>query len=141
MQNDHPKYPVHLTLRIDWSELDLFRHVNNVMYFKYVQASRVNYWEIVGLASLHKSDAIVPMLLSTQCRFIRPLFYPGEVTIKASITYVRNSSFGIRHQLFNAQQELVAEAEDVVVLLNEHTQEKISVPEPVRSRIAAIEGL
>lgn len=34
-----------LNLRIDWSELDLFGHVNNVMYAKYMQASRVHFME------------------------------------------------------------------------------------------------
>jgi len=37
-------FPSKLPIRIDWSEMDLFGHVNNVMYFKYIQASRVNYW-------------------------------------------------------------------------------------------------
>lgn len=36
-------YNTSLELRIDWSEMDLFGHVNNVAFFKYVQASRVNY--------------------------------------------------------------------------------------------------
>ncbi len=27
--------PIILTLRIDWSEMDLFGHINNVMYAKY----------------------------------------------------------------------------------------------------------
>lgn len=140
MTNDNPKFPVSLSLRIDWSELDMFQHVNNVMYFKYVQASRVNYWEQAGLVHLYKSDGIVPMLLSTQCRFIKPLFYPGNVLIKASIIYIKNSSFGIKHQLYNDKNELVAEAEDVVVLLNEKTGEKVSVPEDIRSTITRMEA-
>lgn len=139
MNNDNPKFPVGLTLRIDWSELDIFNHVNNVTYFKYVQASRVNYWEQAGLVHLHKSEGIVPMLLSTQCRFIKPLFYPGLVTIRASIAYIKNSSFGIKHQLYNHLDELVAEAEDVVVLLHEHTNEKVSVPDEIREKIRQIE--
>lgn len=141
MVNGQPEFPVTLSLRIDWSEMDIFRHVNNVTYFKYVQASRVNYWEQAGLAQLHQTDHIVPMLLSTQCRFIKPLFYPGNVVIKASVVYMKNSSFGIQHRLFNDAGDVVAEAEDVVVLLNERSGEKVFIPEEIRKVITRIEGL
>lgn len=141
MNNEQPKFPISLIIRIDWSELDLFKHVNNVAYFKYVQASRVNYWEHVGLAGLHQQLGIVPMLLSTQCRFIKPLFYPGNVMIKASVTYIKNSSFGLKHQLFNDKLELVAEAEDVVVLTDEKSGNKVSMPDDIRAKVTLIEGL
>lgn len=41
-----------LAMRLDWSEMDMFGHINNVMYAKFVQAARVNYWEMVGLNSM-----------------------------------------------------------------------------------------
>lgn len=58
-------FPVKLPLRIDWSELDLFGHVNNVAYFKYIQASRVNYWELSGLAASFTGSRLGTVLLST----------------------------------------------------------------------------
>ncbi len=42
-------FPLKLRLRIDWSEIDLFGHVNNVATLKYVQAARVNCLEALGL--------------------------------------------------------------------------------------------
>lgn len=70
-------FPVKLPLRIDWSEMDLFGHVNNVAYFKYIQASRVNYWEVTGLVDMFATNKLGPILLSTSCKFIKPLRYPG----------------------------------------------------------------
>jgi acyl-CoA thioester hydrolase len=31
------QFPVKLQLRLDWSELDYFGHVNNVSFFKYIR--------------------------------------------------------------------------------------------------------
>ena len=45
-------HPLRLSLRIDWSELDAYGHVNNVMIMKYMQAARVHYWEELGLQAL-----------------------------------------------------------------------------------------
>lgn len=55
-------YPVKLELRIDWSELDLFGHVNNVAFLKYVQASRINYWETIGVTKLFDEKKMAPCL-------------------------------------------------------------------------------
>ena len=38
-----------LEIKLDWSEMDLFGHINNVAYFKYAQSARVNYLESVGI--------------------------------------------------------------------------------------------
>lgn len=140
MQNENPKYPITITLRIDWCDLDIFKHVNNVMYFKYIQTARVNYWEQSKLVSMYEEDGIIPMLLSTQCRYIKPMYYPGDVTVKSSITYIKNSSFGLSHLLFDHHGDLVAEAQDVMVLLNEKTQQKVTVPDEIRAHIKSIEG-
>jgi acyl-CoA thioester hydrolase len=54
-----------ITLRIDWSELDLFGHVNNVAFHKYAQTARLNYVEAIGLMKLHQSQNIGFMVAET----------------------------------------------------------------------------
>jgi hypothetical protein len=41
--------PAKIALRIDWSELDAFGHVNNLAIMKYVQSARIRCLEAVGL--------------------------------------------------------------------------------------------
>jgi acyl-CoA thioester hydrolase len=135
---DH--HPVKLPIRIDWSEMDLFGHVNNVAYFKYIQASRVNYWELTGLAASFHKTGIGPILLSTSCNFIKPLHYPGNIVVTASIEFIKNTSFGIHHRILNEQNELAAEAHDVIVNFNFNKNEKLPVSNEFRDAVAAIEG-
>lgn len=54
-------------LRLDWSEMDLFGHINNVAYFKYLQAARVHFWEEMGLLQNGKPGQVGPMLASAKC--------------------------------------------------------------------------
>jgi acyl-CoA thioester hydrolase len=133
-------YPVKLSLRLDWSEMDLFGHINNVSYFKYIQASRINYWEQIGLATLHGDMNLGPILASTTCKFLRPLHYPGLITVQASVEFIRNTSFGIHHQILNEHGEIAAEANDIVVLYNFNTNEKVLFPDGMRKKIESIEG-
>src|SRR5690606_14585195 len=120
-------FPLKLPLRIDWSEMDLFGHVNNVAYFKYIQAARVNYWEISLLSALFTKIKIGPILLSTSCQFIQPLFYPGNIVVESGIEFIKNTSFGIHHRIRNGQNEIAAEAHDVIVTFDFNKNEKVPV--------------
>jgi acyl-CoA thioester hydrolase len=132
-------YPVKLHLRIDWSEMDLFGHVNNVSFAKYVQASRVNYWEAVDLVRYFQEERIGPILASTAIQFRKPLHYPGTITAQASISFIGNTSFGITHQLLNEQGEVAAEAQDVIVMFDFKSQKKVSFPKDIREEIEKLE--
>ncbi len=133
-------FPVKLPLRIDWGEMDLFGHVNNVAYFKYIQASRVNYWEVSMLTKLFDERKIGPILLSTGCQFIKPLFYPGNIIIESRIEFIKNTSFGIHHRILNDRGEIAAEAHDVIVTYDFNKNEKVPVSEEFRRSVGVIEG-
>jgi acyl-CoA thioester hydrolase len=134
------KYPVKLQLRLDWSEMDLFGHINNVSYFKYVQASRVNYWEQMGLTRLQAQMKIGPMLASTSCQFKKPLFYPGDITVEASVVFMKTSSFGIRHRILDNSGEVAATADDIIVMFDFATHKTIEIPEELRKKAEELEG-
>jgi acyl-CoA thioester hydrolase len=133
-------FPIKLPIRIDWSEMDLFGHVNNVAYFKYIQASRVNYWEISGLDAMFRENKTGPILLSTSCKFIKPLHYPGNIVTEARIEFIKNTSFGMHHRILDERNEVAAEARDVIVTFDFSKNEKVRVPEHFRKSVEKIEG-
>lgn len=132
-------FPSRLQLRIDWSELDYFGHVNNVSFFKYIQASRVNYWDIIGLTKSHTETNIGPMLASCKCDFKQPLFYPGDITILARVDFIKNTSFSICHRILNSKGEISAEAQDIIVMFDFNRNEKISFPKDLKEKIEKLE--
>ena len=133
-------FPVRLPLRIDWSEMDLFGHVNNVAYFKYIQASRVNYWEVSGFSDSFSKTNIGPILLSSSCKFMKPLHYPGNILVEARVEFIKTTSFGIHHRILNEQNEVAAEAHDVIVTYDFTRNEKVPVSDDFRKAVEEIEG-
>ena len=133
-------FPVKLEIRIDWSELDYFGHVNNVSFFKYIQASRVNYWDTIGLTKSHRETKIGPMLASCKCDFKRPLHYPGQITILSRVDFIKNSSFSICHQIIDENGEIAAVAQDVMVMFDFNRNEKITFPKELRKKIEVLEN-
>lgn len=133
-------YSLSLELRIDWSEIDFFGHVNNVAILKYIQAARVNYLEAVGLMQLQIEVKKGPILASTSCQFRKPLFYPGQVKIYTKVDLIKNTSFRIQHQIYNDNNELSAEAQEIIVFYDFNTNTKLIIPPEIREKIETLEN-
>ena len=138
MQPDN--FHVKLTLRLDWSEMDLFGHVNNVMFFKYIQASRVNYWETTGISELYEQTGTGPILASAACQFRQPLHYPGTIVVQARADFIKNTSFGLHHRILNEKGEIAAEAQDVIVMFDFAKNKKVPFPQHLREAISRLEN-
>jgi len=133
------KFPASIQLRLDWSELDLLGHINNVMYFKYLQAARIGYAELVGLRP-ESPDGIGFILADTRCSFKTPLYFPGTITVRTSVVFIRNTSFGLLHHIINEDGIVAAEGHDVIVLYNFADKIKTEIGPELRQRIEQLEG-
>ncbi|GET24926.1 thioesterase family protein [Prolixibacter sp. NT017] len=134
------EFPLQLPLKIDWSDLDYFGHVNNISYFRYIQAARVNYMEHIGLVESYSTEKKGPIVASCKCDFIQPLFYPGDITIRSKINFIKKTSFGIYHQIMNAKGEVAAEAQDVMVMFDFNQNTKSPITAELRETIEQLEN-
>jgi acyl-CoA thioester hydrolase len=132
-------YHTELELRIDWADLDLFGHVNNVVFFKYIQACRVNYCEKIGLTSLNDPSRHSFMVASSQCQFRKPLTYPGNIKGFTKTDWIKNTSLQLSYTLMNDAGELVAEASDVIVVFDHHLKTKVTITDALKKTIEDIE--
>lgn len=127
-------------MRIDWADLDLFGHVNNVAFFRYVQAARIHYCEQLELSSLLEGSNDSFMVASSQCQYKKPLLYPGNITIMVKVDWLKNSSFQLSYQLMNPDQILVAEATDILVVFDHQKKEKKLISKNLRKKFEQLEG-
>ncbi len=135
------EFKTELKLRIDWSELNLYGHVSNLEFFKYIQASRIHYWEDIGLGdSTFKETGIGPILASTTCQFKQQLYYPGNVRMLSKVDFMRNTSFGITHVILNETNEIAGIGQDIIVLFDYNSNTKLSIPADIRNSIQKKEG-
>lgn len=128
-------YKLQLNLRIDWSELDVYNHVNNVAFIKYLQAGRVNFWEVTGLAKHHKIKNIGPMLVSTHCDFKKQLTYPGQIVVHTKVSHIGNTSFSLEHCIVNENRDICALGKDVAVCFNFNTQNSYPIPDWLKTEM------
>jgi acyl-CoA thioester hydrolase len=127
-----------LELRIDWSEVDIFRHVNNVAFFKYIQAARVRYNDLVGVSEGFLETGIAFMVAESSCTFKKPLNFPGYVNIATRCEWIKNTSFGLHHSLMDVNDEVVAEGRDVIVYYDFNLNTKLPLTDYILHRLNMI---
>jgi len=128
-------FKVKFEIRIDWSEIDLFGHINNLAIMKYVQAGRVHYLELSGLMQMQTELKKGPILASASCQFRKPLFYPGKVTVYSKVEGIKKTSFQLRHLIKNDENEIIAEALDVIVFYDFNKNSKEIIHAELRERL------
>lgn len=133
--NDIPSNAMKLELRLDWSEQDTFLHINNVAYFKYTQAARLKMLEKVGLVTMHQTENIGPTLGHTQCKFIKPLFYPDQIVVHSYVKEIKTTSFVIHHIIVNSKNQIAAQAEDVIVVYDYSNEIKRPIPSKIKANL------
>ena len=134
------EFPVVIELPVQWGDQDALGHVNNVVFFRWWESSRIAYAEQVGVLRLHPGSTLTTVLASVTCDFRKQLTYPDRLLIGARLGRVGNSSFAVEHRLVSEKlNQIAAEAVSTMVLFDVAQQRAIRVPDHVRVAMRALE--
>ena len=101
------EYPAVLRLPVQWGDQDAYRHVNNVVYFRWFESARIVYLEKIGLKEMYHAQGIGPILAAIACNYRRQLNYPDTVDVGAKITRIGRTSMEMVHVLYSHEQKAV----------------------------------
>jgi acyl-CoA thioester hydrolase len=101
-------YPVVVRQAIVWGEMDSYRHVNNVVYSRYFENARLEYFRRLDWPAFEAQSGIGPILTATQARFRRALTYPDTIAITAGLGTLGEDRFTPEHRIVSQQLNEVA---------------------------------
>ena len=129
-------YPIVFEQRVAWGDMDAFGHVNNVIYYRYIESARLYYLDHLKILQ----QDVLTVIASNQCKYIRPVVYPDILKIGVRVEELRNSAMRMHYLIYSeAQQMVVAEADAVIVCVDRVNMQKTLIPENVRAGIHKIE--
>ena len=132
--------PFVLPWPIQWGDQDMFGHVNNVVYFRWLESARIAFFQESGLADLMAKSGVAPILASIKCNYRRQLRYPDTVHISASVVKLGRSSMQMNHLIYSESLGAVAaDGESTVVVFDYAAQRSAPIPDDVRARIDQFE--
>jgi acyl-CoA thioester hydrolase len=126
------------TLEVRWRDVDALNHVNNAVYFTYLEQARLYYLRELGFAPTHPTDIGI-IIAEACCRFKSPLKLGEQVTIRARASELRRSSFAFEYRIEGEDGRLAATARTVQVCYDYGRQEAIPIPAQWREAIVAYE--
>jgi acyl-CoA thioester hydrolase len=136
------QFRVLLDWPVQWGDVDQFGHVNNVVYFRWLESARVDYMARLGLSRLHGAADHGPILAHVTCNFRRQLEFPDTVQIGSRVTRIGRTSFTTEHAIWSTTQNMlhVADGASTVVLFDYQLQKPIPVRAELRQLIERLEG-
>lgn len=135
--NQFSEYPVIYKQNVAWGDMDAFGHVNNVQYYRYIESARIAYFDALQVFT----EDVLTVVASSQCKYLKPVFYPDQLIIYTRIDEMRNSAIRMHYILWSEQQnQVVAEGEAVVVFVDKIEMKKMNIPTVLRERIINLEN-
>jgi acyl-CoA thioester hydrolase len=134
-------FPVVVEQAVVWGEMDSYRHVNNVVYFRYFENARLEYFRRLDWFAYEKECGVGPILAATQARFRRPLTYPDRIAIACRIPALEHDRFTMEYRIVSrGQGKVVTDGQGTIVAFHYERGEKVAIPEELRRRIADLEA-
>jgi acyl-CoA thioester hydrolase len=135
------RYPVIVELPVVWGEMDSYRHVNNVVYFRYFENARLEYFRRLDWFEYEKQTGIGPILAATEARYRKALTYPDTISVGARVSALGADRLTMDYLLVSHRLEAVAaEGHGTVVTFHYSEGKKVPMPEDLRQRIEQVEA-
>jgi acyl-CoA thioester hydrolase len=133
-------YPVVVTTLVAWGDMDANHHVNNVVYFRYMEHARLHYFREMGFSRQQRESSIGPILAWTDCRFRKPLEYPDNVSIGTRIVEIQDDRFTMETIIVSHKlKAIAAQGQQKLVMYDYQNLVKAKMPEGLRERMIAME--
>ena len=86
-----------MTIPIRWGDMDVMGHVNNTLYFRYMEIARLQWMAEAGVPANPAGEG--PVIVNAFCNFIRQLEFPGEVIVRTYVGAPGRTSFDSYHEM------------------------------------------
>jgi acyl-CoA thioester hydrolase len=130
----HPVIEVSIPLR--WGDMDAFGHVNNTVYFRFMEEVRIAWFRQLAVKGGH-TEGQGPVIVNASMEFLRQLHYPGDVLGRMSVGTPGRSSFETRFELVRADDPatLYARGAAKCVWVDYAASKSVAIPDALRTAI------
>lgn len=121
---------------VRWGDMDAYGHVNNTVYFRYLEQTRVEWLEQMGSA-VSPDNAEAPVIINAACTFMLPVNYPATVIVRMYGGEPGRSSLMTWYELLvEGDERIYAGGSSKVVWMNPQTGKSVPLPEAVRAAVS-----
>ena len=134
---DDKKLTFEMTMPIRWGDMDAMGHVNNTIYFRYMETVRLEWLFKIG-GAMPDANGDGPVIVNAFANFHRQLVFPGDVRAKHYVANPGRSSFETYLTLERADEPgtIYSSGGAKTVWMNYREGRSVPLPDDVRALIA-----
>ncbi len=132
-----PRLLVHTSRQsIRWGDMDAMGHVNNTIYFRYLEQARIEW--VYGLSPDGKAYvASGPVVVNASCTFLEPLVYPGDIEVRMYLGEPGRTSVGSFYEIWMNGRKY-AEGAAKIVWIDVTSGRSVPLPDAVAAPLRAL---
>ena len=129
------KFVFEMVMPVRWGDMDALGHVNNAVYFRYMETARVEWLRTVG--AIPSTTGHGPVIVNAYCNFYKQLEYPADVLVKMFVSDPKRTTFETWSTLERVDQPGVISAAGgaTTIWVDFQQQKAVDLPEHVRALV------
>lgn len=122
-----------LAIPTRWMDNDVYRHVNNVVYYSYFDTVVNQYLVERGVLDIETST-VIGLVVETQCHYFSPISFPDIVHAGLRVARLGTSSVRYEIGIFrNTEAQAAAQGHFVHVYVDRASNRPTPLPPPLRA--------
>lgn len=101
-------FPVRAEFPTHWGDEDSARHVNNLVYLRWAETARVQYFAAMGMDTAFAGDVTGPILGWQDCKYIFPMTHPDTALVGVRCKELKADRFILETGIFTGKHERIA---------------------------------
>lgn len=136
---DSFKYKTMIEMR--FNDLDMMGHVNNAVYFTYMEIGRTKYWEQAIKWDWHKTGIIIGQ---ASIDYITPILLNDKINMYIRTSRIGTTSFDLEYlivKIVNGKEITCSKGKTVCVAFDYNAKKPVIIPDKERDKMIEFEQL
>lgn len=132
------EFEFYITVRVRFSETDMFGHVNNTVPFIYFEQARIEFFKAIGVMFDLKNheQEYIPVVADLQCDFLEQMYFDDEIRVYVKVDRIGKSSLDIHYMAKRNNETICLAGRSALVKINRKTGKSAPWTEKERERLS-----
>ena len=136
-------YPFETKVRVTFRDLDALGHVNNAVFFTYLETARILYITKFlehGLPTAFDLMEIPIILVEAMCSYKSQAMFGEMLTIGVGVTRFGNKSFDLTYKIVGEDGRLVTTGKTIQVMYDYDNNSAFPIPDVIKQSVYAFQA-
>lgn len=140
MRTSIEDYKIVIKIPVQWGEMDSANHVNNLIYLRWAESARIEYFAQMKMDISFKPGDTGPILGWQDCKYIFPMTFPDTAIIGCRVNEILEDRFIVETAIFSEKhQRIAAISKQSIIPYSYKDLKKVEMPKEWVDKIREIE--